>query len=143
MTIEIVKALDSHADDIRSLYYIPANHEAPRLQESLRDYPGFVALEDGCLIGFCISFRFAPDILELANIYVHPDYRHQGIGSKLLAHLEREAAALNYRAIILVNSDLYENKQPGDFADSFYQKNNYVQSFDTGHTKVFYKSFDV
>lgn len=105
----------------------------------LTNEPSFVAEDTAGLVGFVYCKQFAPDILEIDNLFVHEDYRRQNIGGILLARLEK-SAALKYSGLILVNSDLYANPVV-DKQDptNFYIRNGYGMAFATEHSRVFAK----
>jgi ribosomal protein S18 acetylase RimI-like enzyme len=68
----------------------------PSLQQRWQQKPptgellGISAAIDGSLVGFAISEQVSAETAEIISLLVLPDYRHQGIGTKLLAYLERE-----------------------------------------------------
>jgi len=110
-----------------------------RITAQIQDYPSAVAEDDGLLIGFCYTVKFAPDVLELANIVVSSDRRNTGVGGRLLAHVENQAASV-FAAIILVNSDLYpQGKSEKRSATDFYQRHDYRIVTATRDTRIFFK----
>lgn len=114
--------------------------DGARIARNTSLYPAFVAREtDGRMVGFVFSVDFAPDILELANIYVVPDRRSAGIGGLLMALVEKAAIDAGFNWIMLVNSMLYtatDTKRP---ATAFYSRHDYEIILDTGPSKVFAK----
>jgi hypothetical protein len=90
----------------------------------LNSYPSAVAFQNGRMFGFSYCFRFAPDIVELANIYIDSKSRQAGAGSRMIDFLVSQLAP-EINAIIAVNSDLYpvtgEKRRP----DSFYVRNGF------------------
>ena len=49
-----------------------------------KEYPSVCAWKNNELLGFSYCQSFAPDILEVANIYVRQDIQSQGIGTQIL-----------------------------------------------------------
>lgn len=56
--------------------------------------------EDGRAVGFC-SFWRVLDELHINNLAVMPEWRRQGVGSALLAHVLREGAKLGAKRATL------------------------------------------
>ncbi|MBD2693547.1 TIGR03032 family protein [Anabaena catenula] len=79
----------------------------PSLQKRWQTQPpqgeltGLSASLDGAIVGFAISERLNPQQAEIISLFVLPEYRNQGIGTKLLAYLERELAQQGCVEIIL------------------------------------------
>ncbi len=125
---------------------IAALHEAEsgraadrqRLAEILRDYPCVVVRAGDALIGYAISARFAPDVLELRDIRICQDQRGHGVGGQLLAAFEA-LARLQWAAIILVNSQGYEGDPDKRLASSFYERAGYTSALWTGRSHVYVK----
>jgi GNAT superfamily N-acetyltransferase len=64
-----------------------------------------VALRDGVVVG-CAGLRsLAPEIGEVKRMWVDPDTRGLGLGSRLLRHLESLSAARGHRMIRLDTND--------------------------------------
>ena len=75
--------------------------------------------EDGALLG-CAALRpLDGDVGEVKRMYARPGT--QGVGLALLAHVEREAGLLGYRALWL------ETRRVNARAVAFYQKHGYAQ----------------
>ena len=139
--VSIRPALQRDVDPIIGLYYSYTGRELgkERVKDSLLDYPSFVAQQRGTVVAFSYTNKFAPDILELLNIYVEPQYRSRKIGAELLRETEREAQQ-RYGAIILVNSILYDTAEPKEPATAFYARNGYKILLETRDSKVFGKN---
>jgi N-acetylglutamate synthase-like GNAT family acetyltransferase len=112
-------------------------------QEYIRDaivnYPSVLATENGKVIGFAYCGFMSPDLLELANIAIHPQYQNFGLGSKILCRLEEEVA-YKYDAIMLTNSTLYGETNGKRNASNFYLENGYTLVANTANTNLFWKS---
>lgn len=87
-------------------------------------YPSAFIKSDSNIIAFSYTKPFAPDILEVMNLFVKKDFRNKGHGGALLKEIERQAAN-NYKAIIGVNSLLYPSKQEKNLEFEFYIKNQF------------------
>lgn len=126
---------------IEQLYfpYSGRHINVPRITEALENYPSVVAYRDDVLLGFSYCFRFAPDIVELANIFVRNDTRSSGLGTEMLQFVLSRIID-PFRAIIAVNSDLYSTSEEKRRPDSFYLKNGFRIMASTGPSKVFWWS---
>lgn len=132
----LARASLDHVEDICGLHHVEARNLVDReyILHCVENYPGVVALADGLLAGFVICNRFAPDILEIANMRVSGDFRRKGIGRMLVSRL-REEAAEKWSSFILVNSSLYsQGSQP--LAVSFYLKLGFSVVYRTANSNV-------
>jgi uncharacterized protein (TIGR03032 family) len=79
----------------------------PRLQKRWQTQPpqgeliGLSASVAGSMVGFAIAERINATQAEIISLFVLPEYRHQGIGTKLVAYLERESAQQGCVELIL------------------------------------------
>jgi uncharacterized protein (TIGR03032 family) len=62
---------------------------------------GLSASINGAIVGFAIAERLNSEEAELISLFVLPEYRRQGIGTRLVAYLERELAQQGYEEIVL------------------------------------------
>ncbi|MTJ08041.1 TIGR03032 family protein [Anabaena sp. UHCC 0204] len=62
---------------------------------------GLSASVDGAIVGFAIAERLSSEEAEMISLFVLPEYRHQGIGTRLVAYLERELAQQGCEEIVL------------------------------------------
>jgi putative acetyltransferase len=60
-----------------------------------------VAYKDGVAAGCGAIKQYANGIAEVKRMYVHPEYRRQGIASQVLIDLEEWAKELHYESLIL------------------------------------------
>lgn len=130
------------APEVANLYQLEtARHsDIDRITKNMSRFPSVVARDPGGrMIGFVFSVDFAPDILELANIFVLEEHRSSGIGAKLVAELEAAASMAGFRWMILVNSVLNPSASDKRPATTFYEKLGYTVMLDTGPSKVFTK----
>lgn len=109
-----------------------------RVIEAVRSFPSCIGIIDNEIVGFAYTLSFAPDILELANIYVAPKYRNSFYGTSILFFLENDSI-LDFQGIILVNTSLIENEDEKRPALNFYIRNGYNLIASTDSSKVFYK----
>ncbi len=73
-----------------------------RLNQQFDEHrPMFVYCADGVICGFCSLCMQDGGECELNNLAVLPQYRHNGIGRKLLEHCRSEAKKLGCRSINL------------------------------------------
>ena len=119
-----------------------SNYHLEKVKSALRNYPSKIAEKEGSLIGFVYCRKFAPDILEIDNLFVNEEFRDRGLGSSLLAELESQAGG-NYSGLILTNSSLYNNpvvdkRDPS----SLYGRHGFKLVFSTKNSRVFAKGLD-
>lgn len=116
----------------------------PRAAGLIDTFPSLIAQRpDGSILGFVYCNRFAPDILEVYNIFVCEPARGQGLGSRLIRRLEVEAHAAGWGGLVLINSVLYPNKLPGSLVSGFYEQLGYRRALDTGESVVWSKLLGV
>jgi GNAT superfamily N-acetyltransferase len=130
------------ASDFNIVNQAFSNEEGREIDPNARSYftrfPSGKILNQDRIGGFCYTKPFAPDILELRNIFVLPQMRNRRFGALLIEFVENIAKADGYRAMILVNSCLYQGKENRS-AKSFYLQNGYAEILTTGRSLVFSK----
>jgi len=104
----------------------------------ISQFPSAVLVAADAVAGFVYTTDFAPDILELANIFVAPEHRNGGHGEELVAYVEA-AAKEQFSSIILVNSMLYTSAEQKRPATRFYTRLGYKIIGSTQYTNIFYK----
>ena len=110
---------------------------ADSIRPRLVDHPSRVAENGEEIVGFVYCQRFAPDLLEVANVLVTRSQRDRGLGSRLLTTLE-EAVTPEIGGLVLVNSDL--SRGPGGRRpDALYVRCGYRLVFETAVSRVFAK----
>lgn len=135
--LHIRKGTESDATNVSEAFqmFLGRTGDISYIKNSLTKYPSALAFKNEKLIGFAYCGFMSPDLIELANIALHPQERNAGIGTKLLQFIEDEASK-NYDAILLTNSELYEGKRN---ASNFYTRNRYRLVAGTGQTNLFWK----
>jgi N-acetylglutamate synthase-like GNAT family acetyltransferase len=125
--------------EIDGLYhpYSSRHINVPRVTEALETYPSVAAIESGRIVGFAYCFRFAPDILELANIYVDSQARAAGLGSRMLDFMLSQISDA-VEAVIAVNSDLYPVNSKKKRPDTFYLRNGFIILASTRDSTVYW-----
>ncbi|MEA5535672.1 TIGR03032 family protein [Crocosphaera sp. XPORK-15E] len=121
----------------------------PRLQQRWQKTPpkgeltGLSASINGSMVGFAIAERLNPETAEIISLFVLPEYRHQGIGTRLVAYLERELKTqgcqelvLTYSTSLLTNTALEPllqrlKWQPPQINGEFRQRNKQIKTPDT------------
>lgn len=126
-------------EDVASLHEEQNQRAADRryIEQCIRDYPSSIVRQEGRIVGFAYTDRFAPDLLSLSNLLVAEDVRGRQVGSILLEHVEQQAAK-DWAGIILSNSELW-NHPPRRSPLAFYEKHGYVKVWETEHTVVLAK----
>jgi|SRR6056297_1401115 len=137
--IKVRKAIDSDLDRIDNIFNKSTgrklNKNVPRY---LKTYPSVVAVRKETVVGFCYSRSFAPDILELMNIFLIESERGKGLGKMVIKAFENEAFK-DFNSIILVNSKLYSSKENKRLATRFYLECGYKVVLSTPNSKIFGK----
>ncbi|MEH2233750.1 MAG: TIGR03032 family protein [Nostoc sp.] len=90
----------SNALDYNHLTY-PSLQKRWQTQPPQGELTGLSASLDGAIVGFAISERLNPQQAEIISLFVLPEYRSQGIGTRLVAYLEQELAQQGCVEIIL------------------------------------------
>lgn len=91
-------------------------------------YPASVMRIDGSLAGFSVAMP-TPDDVHLLVIAVAPDYRRQGLGTRLLAQVEQLARDLGLTRVLL------EVRPSNSRALAFYAKHGFLE---IGRRKGYY-----
>jgi len=73
------------------------------------DMLGYVAIEDGEVVGAAHAFIDQPRSIAEFAVEVRPEYRHRGVGGKLLEHVIRELRAHGVHE--LVAHSLFDNTE--------------------------------
>lgn len=106
-----------HLDSSNALDYdeftFPRLHKRWQTQPPQGELIGLSASVAGSMVGFAIAERLNATQAEIISLFVLPEYRHQGIGTRLVAYLERELIQqgcleliLSYQTSSLTNTAL-------------------------------------
>jgi GNAT superfamily N-acetyltransferase len=72
---------------------------------------------------------------ELSNLWVHEQYRGQGLGTLLLRAAEAEAIARGCVQVVLATHDF---QTPGFYEHMGYQRKYAIEGYPTGHSDIIY-----
>ncbi|MDE3056643.1 MAG: GNAT family N-acetyltransferase [Bacteroidota bacterium] len=86
-----------------------------------------VAYDDGKPVGCGAIKEYTASVIEVKRMYTLPEYRGQGIATKILAELEKWAGELSYKKCILETG----KRQPE--AVRLYEKRGYTRIPNYGH----------
>lgn len=139
--ITLSRIMTTDLTEVVDLYrtYRPGGPKGDRLKNEIRSHPSVKACCGSKLIGFAYCYSFAPDILELANIFVDQRFRGAGIGEQLLRAICEEATK-SYRGVIAVNSLLHRTTEPKSRPDSLYLRCGFEVIFQTDQSTIFARS---
>ena len=141
----------SNALDYNHLTY-PSLQKRWQTQPPQGELTGLSASLDGAIVGFAISERLNPQQAEIISLFVLPEYRKQGIGTRLVAYLERELKTqgcqeliLTYSTSKLTNTALEPllqrlQWQPPQINGEFRQRNKQIQTPNTTAEMVVFRS---
>jgi ribosomal protein S18 acetylase RimI-like enzyme len=102
--------------------------------------PGYVARQGTVITGFVTGVEWAPDVVEIDNLLVDPQWQRRGWGSALLRTLV-EGCLGRYRALVSTNSDLHDPGRSGKRdATSFYRRHGFDVVATTPQTRVLWRS---
>ncbi|GBF82035.1 TIGR03032 family protein [Aphanothece sacrum] len=79
----------------------------PRLRQRWQKTPpqgeltGLSASINGSIVGLAIAERLNVETAKIISLFVLPDYRKQGIGTRLVAYLERELKTQGFQELVL------------------------------------------
>ena len=109
MNVIVRSGIGADAYGITKLYFEGTGRvlSRPNLRIDLEDYPSAVAVLDGEIVGFAYLCDFSYGVVRLDNLHVRLDMRDQGLGQKLIEHLENHMPE-QHKYIILDNSLKYE-----------------------------------
>ena len=140
--IVIKPAEIGHIPLIETLYSEYATKTLCRaeMEKILTLWPAAVVFSGSQAVGFGYSAPFAPDILELRNLFVKRSHRSKGIGEMLLRFIE-DLCRSKFSGIVLVNSLTHETLEKKRFAKSFYLRNGYQLILTTGKSDLYGKTW--
>lgn len=141
--MEIRKLIDSDISVINKLFKNFSGYGVTdKVNSHIKNFPSVALIIEGNIVGFAYCSSFAPDIIELANIFIQEEYRNGNNGSLILKEIEKQAKDQDKEGIILVNSMGYSHSEKKRSAKNFYLKNDYELLKTTEQTLVFYKKIN-
>lgn len=125
---EEIKSLDRALTDDN----IKAVKELPRAEITRLDF----AIEDTTskLLGGIQAYQVNWGILHIELLYVYENYRHQGIGSLLLKHVEKIAKAHN---CYLAQLDTFDFQAKTFYLEHGYQIFGVLENAPKGHNRYY------
>lgn len=140
--MEVIKAtLTDVANIVRLIEAETSRYVSKRYISSLisnNKYPTGVAYDGNTLVGFYICGEFTPDMLELESIYVTKQYRSNGIGSKLLRHME-ESISDDWNGVMFDDVSIHGGANKRQISN-FYLNQGFKIIAIAGQSRTFYKS---
>lgn len=130
--MKIIEYVDKYRDDM--IYMILSAKNAigriPRINEDLLDiktnyfdkgHPFWLAIDESDRVIGCIGTKERDGNLFLSHLFVKPELKRQGIGSKLLEVAERSAKERGYKEVhVHLGKDYLESH-------IFYPKRGYIE----------------
>lgn len=104
-------------------------------------YPAWAYFVSQEPIAFFYCFHFAPDILELANIFISKEERSLGLGGRLI-DLMYDDMQEPFRNVIAVNSFLNSTQEEKGDPRNFYLRNGFVEIAETESSVIFWGARD-
>jgi ribosomal protein S18 acetylase RimI-like enzyme len=95
------------------------------MAQDFKFHAGFIAMDEGKIVGFITYETLTGNLAELSWIGVHPGYQHQGVGKRLLQLLEEQLITQGIRILqvsTLADSVVYE---PYAETRAFYRANGF------------------
>lgn len=92
--------------------------------------------ENSKIIAGINSCFYLEEILYVGVLFVSEDYRHQGLGSQLLQHLECEAKALGAK---LAHLDTFDFQAKDFYIKHGYDVHGVLDNCPTGHKRYYMK----
>ncbi|PUB31058.1 acetyltransferase (GNAT) family protein [Elizabethkingia sp. YR214] len=136
MKIETSSVITENHDEIITGFLNQYNQErAVSFEDEINEDVEIVIYDNGKVVGGIIG-RSLWGTLEIKRLAVHPDYRHKGIGSKLISAAETEAKRRKCNYLSL-NTFSYQ-------APEFYERLGFIkigteQDFPRGFSRYFYQ----
>ncbi|MBV8424507.1 MAG: GNAT family N-acetyltransferase [Candidatus Eremiobacteraeota bacterium] len=108
---ELLLSLDDRDRYLRFFHSVPhiGESEVAPFVHDRPDMIGLIAIDDGKAVGAAHAFINLDDSSAEFAVEVRPDYRHHGIGGKLLAKVTEELRARGVQE--LVAHSLYDNTE--------------------------------
>lgn len=105
-------------------------------------WPSAGARRDGALVGYLVTQRVAPDSVEVTSLLVAPGSRNDGIGARLVTHVEQECRRRAIAGLVAVSSTDYDVAAERRSPRSFYERLGYRVVLETPSTLLFGRTLD-
>ncbi len=112
------------------------------LSSWMAEWPASAARRGGALLGYAVCKGVAPDIAEVASLLVDPEARDDGVGSRLVTHVEEACRDQGAQAMVAVTSDGYEVVGEKRSARPLYERLGYRLILETSATSVMGRAFE-
>ena len=96
---------------------------------------GIEARRQGELVGACYGGTWG-GTCELESLWVHPDLRRSGLGTRLLAAAESEAAQRGCHQVVLLSHRI---QAPGYYEQQGYEIVGQVEDYPAGTDAIWYR----
>ncbi|HEY7419508.1 MAG TPA: GNAT family N-acetyltransferase [Ktedonobacteraceae bacterium] len=81
--------------------YFGHEHGRQMCAQAVRTSEGWVAISDGCVVGFLTVQSHSATTVEITWMAVRADMRGQGIGRQLIEHVRQEIQARGHRLLLV------------------------------------------
>ena len=137
--MKVRKATVEDIPQIKNLFKKESGRDLSNdIKKYILEYPSSILLEKETVFGFCYSKPFAPDIIEILNIFIEKNSRGNGFGKLLIKEVEKQSLS-KFNAIILINSLLYQSNEVKRLAITFYLDCGFKSLLSTTSSKVYGK----
>ena len=103
------RATPADAPDVKALIdlYVPSGTLLPRAESFIAEHAHeFIVAVDGTSVVGCVHLdEYAPSLAEIRSLAVDPSAHGSGVGSALVAALERLAVVRGYRTLFAVSNN--------------------------------------
>jgi len=93
------------------------------------------------LVGFRYQHALTPDVLGDGLLLVHPAWRRQGIGTRLVTTFD-QCAPDRFRMSLVLNTDLLASREAKEDATGFWVAQGYELAASTGPTRLLVRHLD-
>lgn len=106
------------------------------MERWVQGHPAVGAEVDGQLVGYALTARLAPQVLELTSFLVAPGHRGRGLGGQLLDDLAERAADDGWEAMVSTPSAGYEVLGPKQPSTPVFLRHGWELLLETSQTAV-------
>lgn len=140
----IVAAGAGHLDAIAALFagHTGRSADVATMANWIETSPAAVALDGPACVGYCLTTRFAPDIVELASLFVHPTARSHGLGAALITEVTETCRRRGTAAMITTPSEAYVSLEPKQSSVPLYVRLGWHVVHETADTAVLMRSLE-